>query len=131
VAGPELLEECKTLGGCKTGEAKITGGYNLPAKWVIHTVGPIWQGGTENEEVLLANCYRNSLALAVENGVKTMAFPSISTGAYRFPIDLASKIAIGEISQFLEETESVEKVFMVCFDSRTHIAYSNALKEMD
>jgi O-acetyl-ADP-ribose deacetylase (regulator of RNase III) len=110
VAGPELLEECKTLGGCNTGEAKITGGYNLPAKWVIHTVGPIWQGGDGNEEELLASCYRNSLGLAVENGVKTIAFPSISTGAYRFPVDLAAKITLREIYHFLDNEASIKKV---------------------
>ncbi len=130
-AGPELLEECRILGGCNTGEAKITRGYNLPAKWVIHTVGPIWQGGSKNEEELLASCYRNSLALATKNGVKTIAFPSISTGAYRFPLDLASRIAIREINEFLQESSSIEKVLMVCFDSRTFIPYSNALKGLD
>ncbi len=129
-AGPELLEECKALGGCNTGEAKITRGYNLPAKWVIHTVGPMWQGGDKNEEELLANCYRNSLALAVKNGVKTIAFPSISTGAYRFPIDLAAKIAVREVNRFLDGDASIKKVLMVCFDSRTHIPYSNALREL-
>ena len=100
-AGPQLLEECKKLGGCETGEAKITKGYNLPAKYVIHTVGPIWHGGNANEEKLLASCYRNSLQLAVEKGIKTIAFPSISTGAYGYPIELASVIALKETKKFM------------------------------
>ncbi|MFQ5776318.1 MAG: O-acetyl-ADP-ribose deacetylase, partial [Kiloniellaceae bacterium] len=90
-AGPELLEECRTLGGCATGEAKITKGYELPAKWVIHTVGPVWHGGTADEDRLLRNCYRNALELAKQNGVRTIAFPSISTGAYRFPLERAAR----------------------------------------
>lgn len=115
-AGPELLEECRKLNGCETGEAKITKGYKLPAKYVIHTVGPVWKGGDKNEDQLLASCYRNSLKLAVENGIKTIAFPSISTGAYRFPVERAARIAMQEISEFLREDSSIEKVFMVCFD---------------
>lgn len=127
-AGPELLEECKTLGGCDTGEAKITRGYNLPAKWVIHTAGPIWRGGNSDEEKLLANCYSNSLILAADKGVKTIGFPSISTGVYRFPVELAAKIAIREIERFLASDKSLEKVFMVCFDDRTYQAYADALE---
>ncbi len=101
-AGPGLLRECRTLGGCPTGEARLTGGYDLPAKYVMHTVGPIWRGGDRGEDGLLANCYRNSLALAAQNGVKTIAFPSISTGAYGFPVERASRIAVAEIKKFLE-----------------------------
>src|ERR1043166_9339148 len=100
-AGPELLEECRTLKGCETGGAKITKGYHLPAKWVIHTVGPVWKDGEHREDELLANCYRNSLALAVQNRVRTLAFPSISTGAYGFPMDRAARIAVREIAEFL------------------------------
>jgi len=130
-AGPELLEECRKLNGCETGQAKITKGYKLPAKYVIHTVGPIWRGGHKNEEQLLASCYRNSLQLAAENGIKTIAFPSISTGAYRFPVNRAAKIAMLEISKFLEDKDSIEKVYMVCFDEGTTQAYNEAFKEIN
>lgn len=129
-AGPELLEECRKLNGCETGKAKITKGYQLPAKYVIHTVGPIWRGGNANEDELLASCYRNSLQLAVENKIKTIAFPSISTGAYRFPVKRAAKIAMLEISRFLKENKSIERVFMVCFDKNTMDAYSEALSNL-
>lgn len=129
-AGPELLAECETLHGCRTGEAKITKGYKLKAKYVIHTPGPIWRGGKWGEEDLLASCYRNSLALAKENGVKTIAFPSISTGVYRFPIDLAAKIAVGEVLHFLETDDAMEQVVFVCFDEKTKEAYQNALAEI-
>ncbi|NLG87842.1 MAG: O-acetyl-ADP-ribose deacetylase [Clostridiaceae bacterium] len=125
-AGPELLEECRRLNGCETGEAKITKGYKLPAKHVIHTVGPIWQGGANDEDRLLASCYRNSLKLAVSNGLKTIAFPSISTGAYRFPLKRAAEIAMREIYGFLKEDNSIEKVIIVCFDERTKQAYDEA-----
>lgn len=114
-AGPKLLEECKTLGGCKTGDAKITKGYNLPAKYVIHTVGPVWNDGNRNEDELLVNCYRNSLELAVKHGIKTIAFPSISTGAYRFPIERACRIAISEVKKFLDKDKTIEKIIFVCF----------------
>ncbi|MFC1482958.1 O-acetyl-ADP-ribose deacetylase [Candidatus Margulisiibacteriota bacterium] len=127
-AGPQLLEECKTLNGCPTGEAKITNGYNLPAKYVIHTVGPIWHGGNANEEQLLANCYKNSLKVAEEKNFKTIAFPSISTGVYRFPLDKASKIAIKTILEHLKNSK-IEKVTMVCFDENTYSYYKNALEE--
>ncbi len=128
-AGPELLKECRKLNGCETGKAKITKGYKLPAKYVIHTVGPIWHGGSNNEDQLLASCYRNSLQLAVENGIRTIAFPSISTGAYRFPVRRAARIAMQEISGFLEENGSIDKVFMVCFDEGTMEAYIEAYIE--
>lgn len=127
-AGRELLEECETLGGCKTGEAKITRGYKLKAKYVIHTPGPIWRGGKWDEEELLANCYRNSLALAKENGIKTIAFPSISTGVYRFPVDLAAEIAVREIMTYLRNNPDMEQVIMICFDDDTKAAYVKALE---
>ncbi|MFH1674035.1 MAG: O-acetyl-ADP-ribose deacetylase [Pseudomonadota bacterium] len=114
-AGPELLAECKTLGGCPTGEARITSGYRLHAKWVIHTVGPIWRGGLYNEDKLLANCYKSCFKCAVAKGVKTIAFPSISTGAYGFPVDKACKIALRETIFFLGLSPSLEKVIFVCF----------------
>ena len=129
-AGPELLAECETLNGCRTGEAKITKGYKLKAKYVIHTPGPIWRGGKWGEAELLANCYKNCLALAKENGVKTIAFPSISTGVYRFPVDQAAKIAVGEILRFLEEDGSIEQVTIVCFDDKTKEYYVDALAEL-
>ncbi len=115
-AGPGLLEECKGLKGCATGEAKITKGYHLPAKWVIHTVGPVWQGGQKGEDSLLASGYRKSLELAREYAVKTIAFPAISTGAYNFPSERAAEIAVSEIRKFLQENELPEKVFLVCFN---------------
>jgi len=129
-AGPGLLEECRTLGGCETGEAKITGGYNLPAKYVIHTVGPVWHGGGHGEDDLLANCYRNSLALAKEHGVRTIAFPAISTGAYRFPVDRAARIAVREVIRFLQENELPRKVYLVCFGQRTYEAYQRAWEQI-
>ncbi len=131
-AGPNLLEECKTLGGCETGEAKITKGYNLPSKYVIHTVGPIWMGGNNNEDELLALCYKNSLKLAVENNIKTIAFPSISTGAYGFPVNRAARIAVNEINKFFEseDGDKISKVFIVCFDSGTYESYLNAKNEI-
>ncbi|MBQ5708694.1 MAG: O-acetyl-ADP-ribose deacetylase [Anaerotignum sp.] len=129
-AGPELLAECETLNGCRTGEAKITKGYKLKAKHVIHTPGPIWRGGKWGEADLLANCYKNCLALAKENGVKTIAFPSISTGVYRFPVDQAAKIAVGEIWNFLNNDDSIEQVTIVCFDEKTKEYYLDALAEL-
>jgi O-acetyl-ADP-ribose deacetylase (regulator of RNase III) len=129
-AGPELVAECRTLGGCKTGEAKITKGYRLPARYVIHTVGPVWNGGNKNEDQLLANCYRNSLTLAVQNGVKTIAFPAISTGIYSFPLDRATKIAVSEVKRFLEQDSTVEKVIFVCFGKETYQTYQATLKEV-
>lgn len=120
VAGPELLAECRTLGGCPTGEAKITKGYNLPAQWVIHTVGPVWQGGHQSEDELLACCYRNSLALAVAHEIRSLAFPAISTGVYGFPLERATRIAMTEITTFLSRSASVEEVRFVCFGDAAH-----------
>lgn len=127
-AGKELLAECETLGGCKTGEAKITKGYKLKASFVIHTPGPIWRGGKWGEEELLASCYRNCLALAKENGVKSIAFPSISTGVYRFPVEEAAQVAVKCIGDFLEQDDSFEQIIMVCFDEETKDAYAKAWK---
>jgi O-acetyl-ADP-ribose deacetylase len=126
-AGPELLEECRRTGGCPTGEARITRGYRLPARWVIHTVGPVWQGGQYGEDELLAKCYRNSLALADKTGVRTIAFPSISTGVYRFPVDRAARIAVLEVKQFLETHEGIDKVVFVCFGEEPFKAYQDAM----
>ena len=114
-AGSKLLEECKLLGGCKTGQAKITKGYNLFAKYVIHTVGPVWQGGGFDEDELLHNCYRNSLILAEENKIRSVAFPSISTGVYGFPFLRASKIAYSAVLSFLETTIYLQKVIFICY----------------
>ena len=122
-AGPDLLAECATLGGCETGEAKITRGYHLPARHVIHTVGPVWHGGTQDEDDLLANCYRNSLCLAVENGIKTIAFPAISTGVYRFPHERACRIAVEAVRKFLAQDKAIEKVIFACFDTGTYAIY--------
>jgi O-acetyl-ADP-ribose deacetylase (regulator of RNase III) len=128
-AGTRLLEECRTLGGCPTGEARLTAGYDLPAKDVIHTVGPVWHGGDRNEDVLLANCYRNSLTLAVRHGLHTIAFPAISTGAYGFPADRAARIAAREVRAFLHEHPDAGPVTFACFDERTRRAYDAALSE--
>lgn len=114
-AGPELLRACRGLDGCETGEAKITPGFKLPARYVIHTVGPIWRGGNNNEAILLANCYRNSLNLAAQNDVKTIAFPSISTGVYRYPIEEAAKIAVDTVRKVLSELAGFNKVIFCCF----------------
>lgn len=129
-AGLELLAECRGLNGCKTGEAKITRGYKLPAKYVIHTPGPVWHGGTKYEPELLSACYISCLELASEYGCKTVDFPSISTGVYRFPLDRASKIAIGTISDFLKFHPEIERVRMVCFDARTKEYYDKALESL-
>jgi O-acetyl-ADP-ribose deacetylase (regulator of RNase III) len=128
-AGPELRQFNRKLGGCSTGEAKISPGFNLAAKFIILTVGPVWNDGKNNEDKLLARCYKNSLKLAVENKVKTIAFPAISTGVYRFPLERATKIAVTEVSKFLEKNESIEKVIFVCFDEETYQVYKNILKD--
>lgn len=129
-AGPELLEETKKIGGCPTGEARVTRGYLLPAKWVIHTVGPIWKGGGSNEDHLLANCYKNSLRAAKDLGVKTIAFPSISTGAYRFPLKRATQIAMKETKSFLESDETLSKVLFVCFGDEVYQTYREVFREV-
>ncbi len=129
-AGPRLLEECRTLHGCETGSAKLTKGYDLPAKWVIHTVGPIWKGGGHDEDRLLAECYRSCLKLAKENDVRSLAFPSISTGAYGFPVKRASKIAAREIFGYLEHNLLPEKVILVCFDTTTYQEYLSAMQPL-
>ncbi len=128
-AGPGLLAECRTLNGCKTGEAKITLGYKLPAKHVIHTPGPVWHGGSRGEAELLASCYRSCLTLASENGCATVDFPSISTGVYHFPLDKASKIAVNTILDYLKSHPEIERVRMVCFDANTAKYYEAALAE--
>lgn len=130
-AGPELLAECRTLHGCETGKAKITKGYRLPAKYVIHTPGPVWHGGSHGEAELLASCYRSCLELAREYGCKSVDFPSISTGVYRFPLDKAADIAIGAIADFLKTAPEIERVRMVCFDEGTKAHYDRALAKLD
>ena len=127
VAGPQLLAECTKLGGCPAGEAKITKGYNLKARFVIHTVGPVWQGGNNNERTLLANCYRNSLALTVENNCTSIAFPNISTGIYGFPKEIAAEIAIHEVRSFLLTNKSISQLFFCCFDSENFAIYNHLL----
>jgi O-acetyl-ADP-ribose deacetylase (regulator of RNase III) len=128
-AGPQLLEECRTLNGCPTGEARITGGYNLPAQRVIHTVGPVWRGGDQNEDELLASCYRSSLALAEQHAVQTIAFPSISTGVYGFPIERAARIALTEVNTVLQKTPAFKEVRFVCFGTRDYEVYRAAFAE--
>ena len=126
-AGPELLAECRGLSGCPTGQAKITKGYRLPARWVIHTVGPVWHGGGQGENDALANCYRNSFALMKTHGIRTVAFPAISTGVYRFPIERAAATAVNETRDFLAGNDEVEGVRFVCFDQANYDAYLTAL----
>lgn len=129
-AGPKLLEECRTLGGCETGEAKITAGYELPARYVIHTAGPVWRSGESGEDELLAGCYHNSLGVAVENGARTVAFPSISTGVYGFPVDRACRIALREIRDFLEGNEELKRVICCCFGESDYQEYLRAAEEI-
>jgi len=124
-AGPELLEYNKKLGGCPTGEAKLSPGFKLPAKYVIHTVGPVWSRGNRHEDELLADCYKNSLKLAVEKGIKSIAFPSISTGAYRFPLERAAKISVAETKKFIEKNHSIDRIVFVCFDDETKRVYES------
>ena len=129
VAGPELLEECRKLGGCATGQAKITKGCRLPAKWVIHTAGPVWRDGRHGEDDLLASCYRSCFALVEQHGIRTIAFPSISTGAYGFPMERAARIAVRETKAFLERNASVAEVRLVCFGSSAFQIHSQAATE--
>lgn len=126
-AGPELLMETRQIGGCPTGEARVSKGYRLPAKWVIHTVGPVWAGGNRKEEALLANCYRSCFKEALELGIKTIAFPSISTGVYRFPLELATEIALNETRRALETNKKLEVVF-VCFGQEVLKVYQDIFK---
>ncbi|MCC7295319.1 MAG: O-acetyl-ADP-ribose deacetylase [Acidobacteriota bacterium] len=126
-AGPGLLAECRTLGGCETGKAKLTKGYNLPAPYVIHAVGPVWRGGTGGEEALLAGAYRSALDLAAENGIRSVAFPNISTGVYGYPKDKAAAVAIRTVSNFLDGHPEMDKVIFVCFDEDNHRLYERRL----
>jgi len=131
-AGPGLLEECRTLGGCPTGEARLTRGYNLPARWVIHTVGPVWRGGGAGEDQLLAACYRNSLALAAEHDIRTIAFPAISTGVYGYPVEPATRIALNTVDKHLQSAQgrSIEQVVFVCFGRATYDTYVRLADEV-
>lgn len=131
-AGPQLLAECRTLGGCPVGEAKMTGGYNLPARWVIHTVGPRWRGGTHREDEQLARCYQSCLQLAVDRGIRTIAFPAISTGAYGFPVPRAARIALRETRRFLaEHPHAFDQVIFVCFGQADYERYREAAAELE
>ena len=127
-AGKELLAECRLLGGCKTGQAKLTKGYGLPCTYIIHTVGPVWNGGTHNEAGLLASCYQNSLEIAVKKGIKKIAFPSISTGIYHFPVELAAESAAAAVKQFLLEHDgALDEITWVLFDTRTKLIYDSVV----
>ena len=127
-AGPKLLEECRILHGCETGEAKITDAYNLPCKKVIHTVGPVWNGGNQNEAELLASCYYNSLKIAVANNIRTIAFPSISTGVYGYPVDKAAEVAVRTVVRFMDNNpHTIDIVYWVCFDEKTLAEYDKAI----
>lgn len=127
-AGPELQEECRSLGGCETGQAKITKGYRLPAKYIIHTPGPIWHGGQHQEAELLASCYKSCLNLATQHGIKTIAFPAISCGIYGFPVEKAAKIAVKEVSAFLAKHPDIETVHLTCFDQNMYDIYQHELQ---
>lgn len=129
-AGPELLAECRTLGGCETGQAKITRGYRLPARWVIHAVGPIWRGGSSGEPELLASAYRESLRLAADAGARTVAFPAISCGVYGYPVDQAAAIAVREVAAFLESDPRLERVTLTCFGKAVFDAYQRAVAQL-
>ena len=127
-AGPRLLRECRLLGGCKTGDAKLTSGYDLPARFIVHTVGPVWHGGTHSEAELLASCYRRSLQLAVGAGARSIAFPSISTGIYGYPVEAASKVAVSTVKSFLEKSEALDRVVFCCFSDADLAVYRTALR---
>jgi O-acetyl-ADP-ribose deacetylase (regulator of RNase III) len=129
-AGPELLDETTKIGGCPTGEARVSKGYRLPAKWVIHTVGPVWVGGNKNEDYLLASCYRNSFKAARDLAIKSIAFPSISTGAYGFPLDRAIEIAMEETKRFLETDQALTRVVFVCFGEKAFNEYKHIAKKV-
>jgi len=127
-AGPKLVEECRTLHGCKTGQSKITKGYNLPVKFVIHTVGPVWQDGTRGEPVLLASCYKTSLQIAAQHNLSSIAFPAISTGIYHYPPGEATQIAVSTVRAFIENPSSIEEVVFCCFSDRDYDLYQNLLR---
>mgnify|MGYP000054639642 CR=1 FL=1 len=129
-AGPELLEECKTLGGCAIGQAKLTKAYQLPAKYVIHTVGPIWRGGAKGEPKLLASCYLSSLKLALECGAKSVAIPAISCGIYGYPLSQAANIAVNETANFLRLNEAIDEIYFVCYDDSIYVAYQQAVDSL-
>jgi O-acetyl-ADP-ribose deacetylase (regulator of RNase III) len=129
-AGPELLTECRDLGGCPTGQAKLTKGYHLPAKWILHAVGPVWHGGRSREPELLASCYRCCFALAREHGLHTLAFPAISCGVYGYPIDLAVEIAVRETIAELKRNKALEKVIFACFDEQVYTSYQQAVRQL-
>ena len=129
-AGPELLEACRAIGGCRTGDAVITPGFRLPATYVIHTVGPVWRGGNHNEHALLASCYRRSLEVAVANDIKTIAFPAISCGVYRFPLDEAADIALDTIKSFVDKHGAPSEVQIVCFTSQVRAAFTQVLHSL-
>ena len=130
-AGPKLKEECRTLGGCRAGEAKITGAYNLPCKYVIHTVGPRWHGGNNNEAGLLASCYESSLKVAMEKEIRTIAFPSISTGAFAYPVKDAARVAVSAVKQFVDEhPDAFDDIYWVLFDNQTRSVYERVLEEI-
>jgi O-acetyl-ADP-ribose deacetylase len=129
-AGPDLVQECRLLGGCKTGQAKLTKGYRLPARYVIHTVGPVWRGGSNNEAQLLASCYRTSLELAAQHHIKTIAFPAISCGIYRYPVSEAAKIAVTTVVAFLEEQQLPEHVTLICYEEKVYQAYLDTFSHL-
>ncbi|HPR18057.1 MAG TPA: glucose-6-phosphate isomerase, partial [Candidatus Cloacimonadota bacterium] len=129
-AGPDLLKECRKIGACPTGEVRLSGGYRLPAKYVIHAVGPVWHGGKTKENLLLTSCYKNSLETAVKNGIRTIAFPAISCGVYRFPIDQAAQIAVQEVKKFIDTNSAVDKVIFVCFDDETYRTYQQTIEAL-
>ena len=129
-AGPQLLEECRKLGGCETGQAKITRGYRLPAKWVIHTVGPVWRGGGNQEEELLRSCYRSCLVLALHHGIRSIAFPAISTGVYGYPLEKATHIALYETANFLKQNPAIERVVFICFGETTYACYQKEKRSL-
>ena len=127
-AGPELFDECRKLGGCRTGDAKLTKGYRLPARWIVHTVGPVWQGGDRGEPALLASCYRRSLELAKQQGLRTIAFPGISTGVYGYPVELAARVAVETVREATLAGPGIEVVTFCCFSARDLEVYSNLLR---